>query len=109
MATQGVNKWRKGKRVFFIKKHMAMAVPALCSSNTERGSAARRLVQDQVRTSRWDSVLIYAQSCEPLAEKLHCVRVLVASQLFPVTIFIQMFVFFYAICFFRTKANLNIN
>lgn len=63
-----------------------MAVPALRSSKTERGSAARRLVQHKVKTSRWDSAQIHAQSREPLAEKLHCVRVFVASRLFPVTI-----------------------
>lgn len=71
---------------FFSKKHMAIAVPALRSSKTERGSAARRLVQHKVRIPVAGIQQKHAQSREPLAEKLHCVRVSVASRLFPVTI-----------------------
>lgn len=40
---------KKGVFFFFLKNHMAIAVPALRSSKTERGSAARRLVQHKVR------------------------------------------------------------
>lgn len=64
---------------FFLKKHMAMTVPALRSSKTARGSAARRLVQDKVKTSRWDSEQKHARSHKPLAEELLCVLVFVAT------------------------------
>lgn len=75
------------KKVVFVffkeKKHRMMSVPALCSSKTARGSAARRLVQHKVRTSCWDSEQKHTQLRKPLAEKLYCVLVFIASRLFP--------------------------
>lgn len=79
----------RGKGCCFLKKkeekkHMMMSVPALRSSKTARGSAARRLVQHKVRTSRWDSEQKHTQSREPLAEKLCCVRLFVPWRLFSI-------------------------
>lgn len=71
---------------FFEKAHGNSCSSSALIQNRERLSCETSGPTQSQNPSRWDSAQKHAQSREPLAEKLHCVRVSVASRLFPVTI-----------------------